>query len=397
MEIKQISDLLNDVIMEEALGESALVKEDLSNLVDVGGTIEDKIGYDKYCAKLVNRIGREVFTIRKYSGAVPSILMDNWTYGSIVMKTTMELPETIENDSWKLSNGSSYDPHVFYAPSISQKFFNQMETWDLPMSFPEVQIQQSFTSAESMDRFISMIYQYIENALTLHLDELTLRVINNMIGETWYTEHGTELTQSVGVKAVNLLLKYNTINGTTLTKEEAMQNPAFIKFASYTIGLYSDRMARMSTLFNLNAKERFTPKDLQRLVLLSEFSNGAKAFLESDVYHNEFVKLPKHDIVTYWQGSGTDYDFASTSKIYVDTNDGTNTAQSRHTVQLSGIIGVLYDWEALGVTQLNKRVKTSYTPNAEFITNYYKTDVKYFNDFNENFVVFYLEDAPVGE
>jgi len=389
MEIKQIATLLNSIV-EEALGESALVQEDLSNLVDVGGTIEDKIGYDKYANALVNRIGREVFTIRKYSGAVPSILMDNWTYGSIVMKTTMELPQGIENESWKLVNGQSYDPHVFYQPTITQKFFNQLETFDLPMSFPEVQIQQSFTSAEAMDRFISMIYQYIENALTIRLDELTLRVINNMIGESWYQEHATETTPSVGIKAVNLLLDYNTTFGTTLSKEEAIKNPAFIKYATYKIGLYSDRMARMSTLFNVNGKERFTPKDLQRIVLLSEFSNGAKAYLESDTYHDEFVRLPKHDVVTYWQGSGTDYGFDSTSRIHIQTNDGTNTTGSRHEVDLSGIIGVIYDWEALGVTQVNRRVKTSYTPNAEFYTNYYKTDLKYFNDFNENFVVFYL-------
>lgn len=389
MEIKQISTILNDVV-ETVLGEQAIVQEDLSNIVDIGDTIANVVGYDKYCGALVNRIGREIFTIRTYRGILPSVLMDNWTYGSIVSKTTMEMPEDIDNDSWKLVNGQSYDPHVFYQPSVSQKFYNQLETWDIPMSFPEVQIQQSFTSPEAMNSFISMIYQYIENRQTVEMDALILRVIDNMIAQTWYDEHGTEdgslIPYTTGVKAVNLLFAYNTLNGTTLTEDEAIHNPAFIRYATYIIGLYSDRLARMSTLFNGNGKQRFTPKDLQHIVLLSEFSNSAKAYLESDTFHNEFVRLPAHEVVTYWQGTGVDYAFSSTSLVDVKTVEGDE-------VELPYVIGVIFDRDALGVTQLNKRVKTSYTPNAEFYNNYYKTDVRYFNDFNENFVVFYLADV----
>lgn len=110
-------------------------------------------------------------------------------------------------------------------------------------------------------------------------------------------------------------------------------------------------------------------------------------FLQADVQHNEFTGLTGVDTVPYWQGSGKSYNFNDISKIDVTINKGDKKGA---TVTQTGIVGVLFDRNALGVTNLDRRVTTNYNPKAEFYTNFYKADSGYFNDFNQNFIVFYV-------
>lgn len=383
MEVSQIYGLVNTVT-QEVLGESAIVKEDLSNVVDIGEEIFNANAVDKYVKSLVNHIGRVIFVNRAYSGSVPSVLMDGWEFGSVLEKIQADLPQATENESWELENGASYDPNIFYKPNVSVKFFNSKVTFEVPMSFTELQVKQSFSSATQLNGFISMLYNSVDKTMTVKTDELIMRTINNMIAETINSEYqGVGLNTKSGVRAINLLKLYNDKFGSSITAEQSITNPDFIRFASYTMGLYVDRLAKMSTLFNVGNKERFTPKDLLHVVLLSDFEKSANAYLQSDTYHDLYTALPKAETVPYWQGSGTGYNFTDVSSIYVNTS-------SNNEVRASGILGVMFDRDALGVTNLDRRVTTNYNPKAEFYTNFYKFDAGYFNDLNENFIVFFV-------
>lgn len=386
MKINQLHTLMNGVT-QEVLGSKAVVNEDLSNVVAIGKTIIDSDNIDNYVKKLVNHIGKVIFVNRLYAGGVPSVLMDSWEYGSILEKITAELPDASENKSWDLNNGENYSPDVFYQPKVEAKFFNSKITFEIPLSFTELQVKESFSNAEQLNGFISMLTTSVENAMTVRLDALIMRTINNMTAETLVSDLGTDLaTKEVGgVKAINLLTRYNVgkKGADKVTAADAVTNHDFIRFATYQIGLTSDRMSKISKLFNVEGKERFTPADDQRTVLLSEFARASETFLRSNLMQVDKVTLPEHDTVPYWQGSGTDYSFNEVSKIDVKTSNG-------HTVSISGILGVMFDRNALGVTNLDRRVTTNYNPKAEFYTNFYKFDSGYYNDLNENMVVFYV-------
>ena len=375
MKVSQVYEIMNSVT-KATIGDQAVVAEDLSNIVDIGNTIQSVAGIDNYVKSLTDHIGKTIFVNRAYSGSVPSVLMDGWEYGSILEKVSYDgLPEATENESWKLENGKSYDVNVFTQPKASAKFFNKRVTFEVPMSFAERQVKSAFDSASQLNAFFSMIHNAIDKSMTVKVDGLVTRTINNMIAET--------LHSGSGVKAVNLLAQYNAKFNQNLTPEASISNPEFIRYASYVIGLYSDRLTKISKLFNIGGKDRFTSKDLQHIVLLSEFEASAKAYLYSDTYHNEFTKLPQAEVVPYWQGSGTDYSFSSTSKIHVNTASGQEVEQS-------GILGIIFDRDALGVSNLDRRVTTNYNAKGEFFNNWYKFDAGYFNDMNENFVVFYV-------
>ena len=383
MEVKQVYEFVN-AATQEAIGDSAILTEDLSNVVDIGVAIFNANAFDKYVKSLVNHIGKVIFVNRPYRGSAPSVLMDAWEFGSILEKISSEMPEAVENESWELTDGASYDPHVFHQPKAEAKFFNKMTTFEIDRSITEMQVKQSFSSATQLNGFVSMLFNEVEKAMTVKNDALIMRTINNMIGETVYAQFsGSAITGAGGPKAVNMLSRFNTQYNKSLTAAQAVLDPDFIRYAAYTMALYVDRLTRMSTLFNVGGKQRFTPKDLQHIVMLSEFRAAADVFLQSNTFHDEYTKLVNAETVPFWQGSGTDYAFGNTGKIDVTTASG-------HNQTVTGILGVIFDRDALGVTNLNRRVTTQWNAKAEFTNYFYKMDARYFNDLNENFVVFYI-------
>ena len=388
MEVKQIYEIMNS-ITNELLGESALVKEDLSNIVELGQQFENVVGLDNYVKRLPDHIGRVVFVNRSYSSRVPSVLMDGWEFGSILEKIAARIPEAVENEDWLLQDGTSYDPNVFHAPDVFGSFWNKRVTFEIDMSITEDQVKSSFSSVTQLNGFLSMILTDIENSLSIKLDGLIMRTINNMIGETFYAEvPGGTYTGRTGAKAVNLLYLYNTaMYGADTTKyleaAAAIHTPEFIRFASYTMANYIDRLKVANNLFNIGGETRFTPDDMLHVVMLSEFKNAAGAYLQSDTFHNEYTALPNAETVAFWQGSGTGYAFGDTSKIYLTTASG-------HDVTADGILAVMFDRDALGVCNQERKVNTHYNEKANFWNYFYKQFSGYFNDTNEQFVVFYV-------
>lgn len=378
MKVTQIHELLNNVT-NEVLGKEALVKEDLSNLIDVGTEIINADKVDNFVNKLVHHIGKVQFNNDTYTGKAKNVLMDSWEFGAILQKIDAELPQATENSTWNLVDGQSYDPNIFYQPKVSSQFFDSKTTFEIPISFAENQVKGSFSSADQMNGFLTMLTNRVDTSFTVKLDELIMRTINNFIGAVINAKDPNT--------SVNLLSLYNTASGKTLTVDKCLTDKEFLRYANYIINTYVGRISRISTLFNLGKKERFTNVEDTNLILLNDFVNSSNVFLQADVQHNEFTGLKGVDTVPYWQGSGTSYAFNDISKIDVKINNGTSKGAE---VTQTGIVGVLFDRKALGVTNLDKRVTTNYNPKAEFYTNFYKADSGYFNDFNQNFIVFYV-------
>ena len=397
MEVKQIYTLINSV-SKEVLGKTDIVQEDLTGIVDLGKEVFNQSAVDNYVKSLVNHIGKVIFVNRPYAGKVPSVLMDAWEFGSVLEKISADVPEAEENDTWNLTDGTEYKQDVFHKPTVTAKFFNSKVTFEVPVSITERQVKESFSNAAQLNGFISMIYAAVEKSMTIKADALIMRTINNMIAETVLADAqafgataagdmaGADLSSASTARCVNLLKLYNDKTGATtkLTAAKAITDPDFIRFASYVMGTYADRLQSISTVFNVGGKERFTLKDMLHVVLLSDFAKAAQTYLYSDTFNRGDVLLPQAETVPFWQGSGKNYEFANTGHINVKESGG-------KAVEISGVLGVMFDRDALGVCNLDRRVTTNYNAKAEFFNNYYKFDAGYFNDTNENFVVFFIE------
>lgn len=390
MEMQQVYELANDVTTE-LLGKSDLVQEDLSNVVDLGKEIFDNTSYDKFTKSLVDHIGKVRFVDRTYEGTSNTLIRNEWEYGAVLEKITgRTLPEAVENESWELTDGASYDQNVFKRSDVSSKFYNKRTTFEVDLSVADKQVKSAFSSANQLNNFFTMLSNDVDKSLTVKIDELGNRTINNLILQTINSEfplvNNNNYSGMTGVKAVNLLYLFNQTFSKSLTATMAFFDPDFNKFASLYILRYVDRMKKMSSLFNVGELPRFTPKRLQHLILHTDLASASDIYLQSDTYHNELTRLPEHETTPYWQGSGTAYDFSSTGTVKATIEVGSGTKA----ITASGIIGVLFDHEAAGLNQIERRVTSHRNDKAEFTNFFYKEECGYFNDLNENAVVFYI-------
>lgn len=383
MEVTQLYEHVNEAV-EQALGEKELLTQDLSNIVSVGDRIISEKKLDNYVNALVVRIGKVIFVSRNYNGILPKILRDKWEYGLAVEKIHMELPKAQPNESWELRHGASYDTNIFYQPKIKVRFWSNLKTFEVPISVAEKQVKMSFTNATQLNSFVSMIYQYVENAVKLYVDELIRNTIANFIGITLKSAYGeTDVTTASFPRAVNLLYLYNKNKSNKLTVSQALENKDFLLFATIKIRETIQKLKEFSTLFNNTGSQKFTPTEYLHVILLNTFVSKQLAYLESDVYHNELVKLPYYDEINFWQGTGSDFEWDNISKIDIVTSNGDSVSQAN-------IIGVMFDRDALGISNLDYRTPGGYNFKAEFYTYLHKVDAGFWNDPDENFIVFFM-------
>lgn len=384
MKIEQIATLVNNSL-KEVLGETDLIAEDLTNVVDVGTTLFNSNSVDNFVKKLVDQVGKIIVVDRKYTGQAPKVLMDAWEYGAVLEKISFEFPVIAQdNKSWELTDGVEYSQDVFTAPKAEVKFYSNRVTFEIPMSIAEMQVKSAFQSATQLNAFISGIFSTIENTLTLEFDKLIMQVIANATALTLHDEYPDEnYNEKSGVKAINLLKLYNDKFSKTLTVKDCIYDSDFLRFAVAQMNLQVDKMKAYTKLYNIGKKSRFTPTDLLHVVVLSEFQKNIPQYLLSDTYHDGYLSLPKYETVPYWQGTGTDFSFDKVSSIHTNFD-------SSDEVTASGILAVMFDHDCLGVSNIHQRVRSHVNERAEFTNYWYKNEAGLFNDMNEQFVVFFV-------
>lgn len=393
MKVSQVATLINSVT-SEIIGDSAVINEDLSNVVDVGKAIFDNTSYDNFVRTLVDHIGRVIFVDRVYTGNTLAVKRESWEYGAALEKITAGLPSATENETWELEDGTSYDPNVFTKPEVSVKFYDKRITFEIPLSIADKQVKSAFSSATQLNAFVSMLWGAVDKSMAVKLEGLASRLVNSMIATTINAEFpnvaDNDYSGMTGVKAINLLYLYNTdyglTGGSALTKDNCMLSDTFLKYAVLQIEKTLSRMNRLSTLFNIGGEPRFTPDDKKHVILLSDFKAASDVFLQSGVFHDQYTQLPLATEVPYWQGSGTGYGLSSVANVHVEIPSGASTKE----INAGYVLGCAFDEDAVMLACLDERTTSNYNAKAEFTNYWRKVECGLFQDTNENFVVFYV-------
>lgn len=384
MLVEQVYELLNQ-ITGELTGKEDLVTNDLSNVVDVGTAIFDATSVDAYVKSLVNKVGKVIAVNRPYKPPYPNIKRDAWEYGSVLQKLRCAIPEAEANPSWNLVAGEGANQFLFTPPSVTTQFWNSKTTYDISMSFTEMQVKQSFNGRSELMAFIGMIENAIQTSKTIKEKGLAEQAISNFIGEKIYNNNGV----------VHLVSMYNDAYDpdTPITMATALYDPSFLRFASVQMMLYKDRLRDATNVFNLGTVPTFTPEEYLHVCVNSEFAKSVEAYMTADTYHDAMVALPNYDTVNFWQslrddpgglGTKTYYNINTTTAIDITTSAG-------HEVAKAGIVAIMFDRDAIMLCNENDRVTTAYNAKQEFVNNFYKFDISLFNDLNENGIVFVLD------
>lgn len=376
--VKQIYSIVNDVA-KMTYGESAVAVVDTASFISLGDKVlNSATDTELFTNKLVDRIGKTVFSVRRYEGMSGGVVRHPFEFGCILQKIYVDLPEAKQNNAWEIGKGDytpSYAPVI--KPSVKQKLFDKISTWEIDVTIPDFMLRTAFTNETAMATFIDAIFVALDNMMIVALD--------NNADLTRASFIARKLHGGKPCGAINLLKEYNTLTTAGLTVEGALRNTEFLKWASMQINLWVNRMVKMSSLFNEEGYRRHTPKENLVVNVLQDFASATNTFLQSDTFHNELTKLPNYETVPYWIGSGASYDFNSTSLVNVKLSDSV-------TVNQTGVIAVAYDFEALGVTMKERRTTTERNNKDEYTNYYNKANIGYFNDMSENGIVFYLAE-----
>lgn len=377
--VNQIFNIVNDVA-KQTFGEKAISVVDTSTLVALGDAVlKSDENTENFTNTLVDRIGRTVFSTRAYTtDNAEGMVREPFEYGCILQKIYVDLPDAKENNSWEIGKGN-YTPTFapVIKPKLKQKLFNKQTTWEIDVTIPDFMLRTAFTSATEMAVLIDAIFTSMENMMQIALENNKNLTRANFIA--------SKLHSNKPCGAINLLHLYNTLTSQTLTVDACMRDLGFLKWSTQQINLWAKRLSKMSTLFNDEEYKRFTPQSDLIVNVLQDYDSAINSYLQSDTYHNEMTKIAStYSTVPYWQGSGLNYTFEDTSKIDVKIDETT-------TVTETGIIAVLYDRDAMGVTITERRGTTQRNNKDEYTDYFNKATYGYFNDLSENGIVFYVK------
>lgn len=388
MKVKQISSMLNQVF-GEILGDTSLIAEDMSNIVSVGQVITSSTqfgdNFENYAGKIVDKVGRTVFADRVYRAKDLGIWRDSWEYGSVLEKIRVDVGDYEDNCEWDLTvpgtNGLDYNEHIqdhieelfkFVPANTQAKYFNMKTTFKTVISITRKQLKSAFNGASEMARFIGMIENRIMSKMEIAKDQLQRRTLVNLIGTKIHA--GT---------VVDLKALYTAEVGGTVpnTLAEAVNTPLVLRYMAKKITMDREFMTEPSKIYNEGNFYTHTPIEDSRLVVLADLDSGLKFNLYGDTYNEEFVKLDNYKTVPFWQGSGTAMSLADRSKIDIKTAGGDH-------VEAGGILGILFDRDAAMVCNEDPEVRSQYNADGNFTNYFYTYDCSYFNDFDENAIVY---------
>ena len=159
MKVKQVATMLNTII-GEVTGESGVIAEDMSNIVDVGRKLTEtdtfENNFDNFVGKIIDKIGRTKIVDRTYRRTAPDILRDSWEYGSILEKVRVEVGDYLDNMAWSITDTQTFED-LFGAelPTVTAKYFNSKATFSMKITIGKPQLVEAFKSADAMMKFIS--------------------------------------------------------------------------------------------------------------------------------------------------------------------------------------------------------------------------------------------------
>lgn len=402
LSFNQLSTVLT-AITNQATGVNNMAPVDTSSFVTVAQTAL-KTGYDPLTTAISQVLSKTIFSVRPYTRKFKGLNVSNQRYGNHVRKLlTIDKPFE-DDDRLKLVDGESIDQYKVNKPKVLQTNFYGANQYQKSVTIYKDQLDSAFSSPDEFASFISMIMQNASDMIEQAHEETARAAINNLISAIYAAEATSQTILAKangGKRAVNLLKLYNQMNGGSLTVEDVFKTAnfeSFVKFAFSTINTIADLMTDRNTLFSSQLTNytiiRHTPKDRMKFYLYNDLVNKINSEVYSTVFNPDFLKLVDFERVNFWQ-SVLDPSSINNKPVALK-KDGT-LANSSQAISISNVFGVLFDEEAAGYTTVNEWSQPSpFNARGGYYNQFWHFTDRYWNDFTENAVIFYIEDVSIG-
>lgn len=396
----QLSTVLTEIV-SQATGQKALAPVDTASFISVA-TKGLKVGYDPLSTAISQVLSKTIFSVRPYTRKFKGLNVSNQRYGNHVRKLlTIDKPFE-DDDRLKLTDGTSIDQYKVNKPKVLQTNFYGANQYQKSVTIYKDQLDCAFSSPDEFASFISMVMQNASDMIEQAHEETARATIGNLVAGIFAMETeespGTGMAKANGQKrAVNLIKLYNDETGKNLTVADAFKPEnfeGFVKFTFSAINTIADLMTDRNTLFCSQLTDypilRHTPKNRMKFYLYTDLVNKINSEVYSTVFNPDFLKMVDFETVNYWQSS------LSPSSVNVKPtvlkNDG--SLIDTENVQLFKVLGVLFDEEAAGYTTVNQWSQPSpFNARGGYYNQFWHFTDRYWNDFTENAVVFYMDDS----
>lgn len=392
---RQIYNILNSINAQANTG--ATIVETDASFISYGETISQLSdeGKETWFATLLDRIGQTIIDNRAYfAKTVVPLWKQPFEYGSIMQKIHAKMSAVSEDKAWADPANVSTDPFAPTVRNVEQRLYGKQAVWQIKDTIPDVQLKTAFTSGERMAAFLDSLMLTTQNAIERSMENLANTCRSALMAKTYLAG---------GAKVVKLVTAYNTAMGYISTdtgyitpgSESALYNRDFLRFASLQIALAIDRVQHMTDIFAKDNYERFTERPYLNFSVLGQFDDAVSSYLAADTYHSKLVELPSENkyIAPMWQGTGSAFAFSDASKINVmlEPEDATTEATEKVALSKAGIIALINDSEAAGVTLDERRVRSIYNPELECTNYWHKARERWFVDDTQNAIIFTIE------
>lgn len=394
----QLSTVLTEIV-NQATGVKNSAPVDTGSFVSVANTAL-KTGYDPLTTAISQVLSRTIFSVRPYTRKFKGLNVSNQRYGNHVRKLlTIDKPFE-DDDRFKLVDGQSIDQYQVNKPKVLQTNFYGAQVYQKSLTIFKDQLDCAFSSPDEFASFISMIMQNASDMIEQAHEETARTAINNLLSGIYRAE--TEASASGlaksngGQRAVNLLALYNQQNGTSLKVNDIFRTAnfeGFVKFAFSTINTIADLMTDRNSLFCSQLTNytiiRHTPKSKMKFYLYTDLVNKINSEVFSSIFNPDFLKTVDFESVNFWQSALSPS--SVNCKPSMLKKDGVISAGIGITI--SNVLGVLFDEEAAGYTTVNEWSQPSpFNARGGYYNQFWHFTDRYWNDFTENAVVFYIED-----
>lgn len=394
MTFQQSSTLLNSLV-EQMTGETSIAAADESEFVAVATTTL-QAGYDQLNKAISQVLTKSIYVSRAYDMIYPSIARDTAEWGGIVRKVTVLDLEFIDDEAFNLTDGSTGpDPFLVNKQKAVQFNFYGGNVKELVVTTTEDQLKQAFSSSADFGSFMAAQAQNLVNQLNQKIEAESRAVVNNMIAAA--------IDADSDERVIHVLTEYKAATGNnTITASNYLSEDEFVPFAKWFYGRLTTLkrfMKERSTMYHAGittyngstlAKPivRFTNDSDLNIFMLSEFMDQVDSSALSGIYNKELLSIGSFERVNYWQ-SIDDPDAINILPNELQT-DGTCAAADA-AVEEDGIIGVLFDKDALGLTVIDEGVRSIENPRGRYFNNWYNWTTRWYNDQTENFTVLVLD------
>lgn len=383
MSFEDASAILNN-IRTQVTGEDPITMLTTADFVSCGTTLL-QAGADPVLGALMQTVTKVIFSVRPYSRKFGGLKVDSETWGAIVRKLAV-VDKPIEKDmEFDLTDGASIDPWIINKPEILELKMYGAENFAKSYTVFRDQLNSAFNSVAEFSSFLAMVVQNTSDMIEQTFESIARMIIANYIGGK----------KAANNSIIHALTEYNTETGQTLTATTVMApanfNP-FMKWLYARIATLTSLMTERSQEFQIQVtgKEltRHTPFADQKVYIYAKLLNDMNARVLADTYNYDFIKFADVEAVNYWQSIKTPMSVDVTPN-YLGTDGLVKTAARQ---QISNIIGVIFDREAMGYTVMNEWSSTTpLNSSGGYWNTFFHYLLKWWVDYTEKGLVILLD------